>query len=52
LKIERKKITEKCNYFKECTQSDKTPFVARDLHIYINLLDIVLEKDNLLVNYR
>lgn len=51
LEMERKKITEMYNYFKECTRSDKMPFVARDLRICINLLDIVLEKDDLQLKF-
>ena len=38
-------------YFKKCTRSDKMPIVARDLQLCIGLLDIVLEKDNLLLEF-
>lgn len=51
LEIERKKITEMYNYFKGCTRSDKMPFVARDLRICINLLNIVLDRDNLQIRF-
>lgn len=34
------------SYFKRYTRSDKMPFVARDLDICINLLNIVLEREN------
>ena len=51
LEIERKKIIEMYEYFKKCTRSDKMPIVARDLQLCIGLLDIVLEKDNLLLEF-
>lgn len=51
LEIERKKITEMYSYFKRYTRSDKMPFVARDLDICINLLNIVLERDNLQIKF-
>ena len=51
LEIERKKIIEMYEYFKKCTRSDKMPIVARDLQPCIGLLDIVLEKDNLLLEF-
>ena len=51
LEIERKKIIEMYEYFKKCTRSDKMPIVARDLQLCIGLLDIVLEKDNLQLEF-
>ena len=51
LKLERKKIAEMYNYFKKCTRTDKMPFVARDLLLCIKLLDIVLEKDDLRLEF-
>lgn len=51
LEIERKKIMEMHEYFKKCTRSDKMPIVARDLRLCINLLDIVLEKDDLQLEF-
>lgn len=51
LEIERKKIIEMYEYFKKCTRSDKMPLVARDLRLCINLLDIVLEKDDLQLEF-
>ena len=51
LEIERKKIIEMYEYFKECTRSDKMPTVARDLRLCIGLLNIVLEKDNLQLEF-
>ena len=39
------------NTLKKCTRSDKMPIVARDLQLCIGLLDIVLEKDNLQLEF-
>ena len=51
LEIERKKIIEMYEYFKKCTRSDKMPIVASDLQLCIGLFDIVLEKDNLQLEF-
>lgn len=51
LEIERKKIMEMHEYFKKCIRLDKMPIVTRDLRLCINLLDIVLEKDDLQLEF-
>lgn len=38
-------------YFKKCIRLDKMPIVTRDLRLCINLLDIVLEKDDLQLEF-
>lgn len=49
LNIEYKKLAEMYNYFKSST--DTTPFVARDLRLCLRLLDIVLKKDDLQLEF-
>lgn len=51
LKMEYKKLMEMHNYFKACTRTDKMPFVARDLRLCLRLLDIILEKDDLQLEF-